>query len=172
MKRFFILLAVLLFAVPAVSFAQPRAIGGRMGSLGMEASYQHSTAESQFLQLDLGLLYWGGVGGMFTGTYNFIFANPQWTSRGEWEWYAGPGVSLGYQGAYHVDDNGNLKGKGTFRTGLSGTVGLSYTFDFGLQLSADFRPIIGIGADSDGVHFWGSGLYTGFIPAVSVRYAF
>lgn len=168
MKRFFILLAVLLFAVPAVSFAQPRAIGGRMGSLGMEASYQHSTAESQFLQLDLGLLYWGGVGGMFTGTYNFIFANPQWTSRGEWEWYAGPGVSLGYQAIPHDGDI-----RGTLRTGISGTVGLSYTFDFGLQLSADFRPIIGFGVGPDvDFHFWGSGLYTGFIPAVSVRYAF
>ena len=163
MKKMIFIAAALILCIPAISNAQPKAIGGRWGAFGLEASYQHSVAAGQngfpnFFEADFGLAYWGGVGAVVTGTYNFVFAKPAWTARGEWEWFAGPGLSLGYQRGFVM--------------GVTGQVGLHYTFDFGLQLGASFRPIFGFGVNSNGARFWDTALYSGLVPAVSVRYAF
>lgn len=179
MKKFFIVLSFLLICIPSVVNAQPKAIGGRIGAFGLEASYQHSVAAgnngfANFLEADLALslpVFDSGFGAVATGLYGFVFARPQWTDEGEWEWHAGPGVSIGYS-------NG-------FVFGVCGEVGLTYTFDFGLQLGASFRPTFGLRAwgndvdvNSEGnvrhtdVAFWKAGLYGGLVPSLSVRYAF
>lgn len=134
MKRILITLAVMLgFAVAAS--AQPRAIGVRIGN-GGEISYQH-TLGNNFLEVDGGLGL--GLDKVFnlgaTGIYNFMIAQPQWTDRGEWGFYAGPGASVGLGVG---EDN-------YFTLGAAGMVGLEYTFWFPLQLSIDFRQHIGIG---------------------------
>lgn len=134
MKRILITLAVMLgFAVAAS--AQPKAIGVRIGN-GGEISYQH-TLGNNFLEVDGGLGL--GLDKVFnlgaTGIYNFMIAQPQWTDRGEWGFYAGPGASVGL-GVGEVN---------YFTLGAAGMVGLEYTFWFPLQLSIDFRQHIGIG---------------------------
>ena len=134
MKRILITLAVMLgFAVAAS--AQPKAIGVRIGN-GGEISYQH-TLGNNFLEVDGGLGL--GFDGVFnvgaTGIYNFMIAQPSWTSRGEWGFYAGPGASVGL----------GLGETNYFTLGAAGMVGLEYTFWFPLQLSIDFRQHIGIG---------------------------
>ena len=155
MKKIF-LIAAMMLGVAAAAIAQPRAVGLR-GGYGIEVSYQH-TLSDKFAQVDLGL----AAGGFnLAGTYNWMLATPQWTDRGEWGFYAGPGASIGsgvmslnsYGYAFHVD--------------VAGMVGLEYTFWFPLQLSVDIRPQLGVGfGPKAGIHA------TGFWPAFSARYKF
>lgn len=154
MKKIIIIAALALgFAVAAS--AQPRAIGGRL-AYGLEASYQHTVRGADFVEANLGLFGFGAIDA--TATYNFMIAQPDWTSRGEWGFYAGPGASLGYgfNNSFHI--------------AAVGQVGLEYTFWFPLQLSVDLRPQFGV-AVHDGAHFYTGDLF-GFVPTIGVRYRF
>ncbi len=158
MKKTLIIIAAML-GFAAVAAAQPRAVGARIG-YGIEASYQHTLGAPHFLEVNAGLYGLSNVGFKLTGTYNFVFAQPDWTPRGTWGCYAGPGLTFGT--TYY---NGQ-SGKGFL--GVLGQVGLEYEFWFPLQLSADLRPSFGF-CDNE---FYGKGLLYGFIPTVSVRYRF
>lgn len=144
-----ILIAVLALGIASVAAAQPRAIGVRLG-WGFEASYQH-TLGNDFVEADLGL---------FTNSlnvaavYDFMIAQPAWTDRGEWGFYAGPGAALGV----------GLWGNNGFNLAAAGQVGLEYTFWFPLQLSFDVRAQLG--------YTFGHAFYFGIGPALSVRYRF
>lgn len=166
MKKF-ILIAVIALSTAIAAIAQPRAIGARLG-WGAEVSYQHNLGNN-FLELDLGLPGWGGIGIGLTGIYNFVIAQPQWTP-GTWTFYAGPGaqIGLGFGG-----------GSVSSTIGVAGQVGLSYKFEFPLELSLDLRPSIGVGISSarneDGSTTTSAGFYGnyfGFIPCLGIRYAF
>ena len=153
-KIILIAVAVLGFAVTAA--AQPRAIGVLIGN-GGEVSYQH-TVGKDFVEVDGGLglnLYDGNslnVGA--TAIYNFMIAQPQWTDRGEWGFYAGPGATVGLG----LGDNAH------FNLAAAGMVGLEYSFWFPLQLSIDFRQHIGFG--------FGHVLYFPSSIGLGVRYRF
>ncbi len=152
-----ILVCIFIAGFAATISAQPRAIGGRWG-WDLEASYQHEVTNSTYLQIDAGLIKYGW-GTQAVGTYNWIFATPEWGDYGKWEWFAGVGAGLGYY--WHTNYN-------YFFLGVAGNVGLSYTFPFNLQLSADYRPILGT-SFGNVVGFYPDGfLSAGF----SVRYAF
>lgn len=145
MKRILITLAVMLgFAVAAV--AQPKAVGIRFG-YGVEASYQHSLGNN-FVEANLGLEAFNALN--VAATYNWMIAQPQWTDRGEWGFYAGAGAAVG------LDK--------TIRIGAAGQVGLEYTFWFPLQLSVDIRPQLGLINSAFGIWGWA--------PCLSVRYRF
>lgn len=148
-----ILVAALVLGFAAVASAQPRAVGLR-GGWGVEASYQH-TLGANFVEAELGLV---GNGLNVAGTYNWMIAQPQWTSRGEWGVYAGPGVALGL-GFGQV---------GYFNVGIAGQIGLEYTFWFPLQLSVDIRPQLGL-VSSQGMSAFG---IWGWYPSLGVRYRF
>jgi hypothetical protein len=130
-----IIIAALLFGFAAAASAQPRAVGVRIGN-GGELSYQHQLG-ANFLEVDggLGLGFDGTFNVGATGIYNFMIAQPDWTDRGEWGFYAGPGASFGL----------GVGDANYFTLGIAGMVGLEYTFWFPLQLSIDFRQHIGIG---------------------------
>ena len=146
MKKIILVAAMVLgFAVAAS--AQPRAAGLRF-SYGAELSYQHSLGEN-FLEADLGLGDFQYLN--VAATYNFMIAQPDWTDRGEWGFYAGPGVALG-------------AGKEVLNIGVAGQVGLEYTFWFPLQLSIDIRPQIGLVGNTFGLWGW--------YPQLGVRYKF
>ena len=155
MKRF-ILIAALMLGLAFAATAQPRAIGARMG-WGFEASYQHTVRGADFVEADLGLFT---TSLNAAAVYNFMIAQPAWTDRGRWGFYAGPGAALGL---------GLFNNKG-FNLAGAGQVGLEYTFWFPLQLSIDLRPQIGLNFH-DGVGFYTPGLF-GFAPCLSVRYRF
>lgn len=150
-----ILAAALVLGFAVAASAQPRAIGVRIGN-GGEVSYQHSLG-SNFLEVDggLGLGFDGTFNVGATGIYNFMIAQPSWTSRGEWGFYAGPGAGVGL----------GLGEANYFNLSAAGMVGLEYSFWFPLQLSFDLRPQIGAG-------FGGHGLYWSVMPALGVRYRF
>ena len=148
-----ILVAALVLGFAVAASAQPRAIGLR-GGWGVEASYQHSFG-ADFLQADLGLNTFDSVHGSVV--YNFMIAQPSWTSRGEWGFYAGPGAAVGMK-------LGNSETDGYFHIAAAGMVGLEYTFWFPLQLSVDFRQHIGFG--------FGKGIWFPSSVGISARYRF
>lgn len=165
-----LLFATLFLTISVVAIAQPRAIGGRLGS-NLEVSYQHSLGKN-FVELDAGLVGFG-AGFQLTGIYNFIVLSPNWTPQGEWNLYAGPGLGVGHRGSYYENHGATF-------VGVAGQVGLEYTFAFPLQLSVDYRPLVGMafGKDIDynsNTHeFKNSQFYSkGFFDlALSVRYRF
>lgn len=176
MKRMIVAL-VGLVVLGAAAAAQPRAIGVRAGWSG-ELSFQYTTHEYQFLQVDLGCLNWADNHNGFrtTITYNFIFSQPQWTARGEWAWYAGPGAMLGVmhtQPYNRSKDGAPVDAHNYFLAAVAPVFGLEYTFWFPLQLSLDIRPPIGaqIGPGPDAGFFW-DGIIFGFIPVLAIRYRF
>ena len=151
MKKFFLVAAMVLgFAVAAS--AQPRALGAKFG-WGLDLSYQHGFG-ADFLEVDLGLNNFNALN--VAGVYNFMIAQPAWTDRGEWGFYAVPGAAVGMG----LTSNNNY-----FHLAFAGMVGLEYSFWFPLQLSFDLRPQIGAG-------FGGHGLYWSVMPALGVRYRF
>lgn len=152
MKKFFIAAALVLGFAVAVS-AQPRAIGLRLG-WGAEASYQHTVYNEDFVEVDLGLCTFDGLNA--SAVYNFMIAQPAWTDRGDWGFYAGPGLAVGMGGLTTESAYFNL--------GVAGQVGLEYTFWFPLQLSFDIRPVLGFG--------FNYGFHWSVMPAIGVRYRF
>lgn len=147
-----------------VSFTNngPRAIGARFG-WGAEVSYEHNLGKN-FVEVDLGTFGWSALGVQATATYNFVLVQPQWTP-GTWTVYAGPGLQFG-----------TVFGIGTFgmNIGVVGQAGLSYRFEFPLELSVDLRPSLGITLASAGGITAGSFYFAalGFVPCIGVRYAF
>lgn len=160
MKKFG-LLVLLMAAFAAIAVAQPRAIGGRIG-YGFEVSYQHGLGESNMVNIDLGLPGFGGVEA--AATYDWI--NPggltiPWNEQGSWNWYAGVGAGAGFYGFYAPIGF----------VGAAGRIGIEYNFWFPLQLSLDYRPVIGASFSGYGAGFNDKGLYAGGI-ALGVRYLF
>ena len=153
MKKIILIAAMVLgFAVAAA--AQPRAVGIR-GGYGIEATYQH-TLGTNFLEANLGLNGFNALN--FAATYNWMLAQPQWTDRGEWGVYAGPGAAVGL----------GFGPVSSFNLAACGQVGLEYTFWFPLQLSLDIRPQLGfVTAGGHGGFYFG-----GWCPALGVRYRF
>lgn len=155
MKKIIVL--VISALVSAAAIAQPRAIGGRLG-VGVDLSYQHYLG-NDFAEIDFG--YNMGTGFGLTGIYEFVIAQPDWTSKGTWDFYAGPGISVG-----------TLFKPMPLAVGVTGQAGLSYTFWFPLQLSFDLRTSFGVGVTPDGAIFNVSGLLFGFVPTLGIRYSF
>lgn len=145
-----ILIAALVLGFATAAVAQPRAIGLR-GGYGAELSYQHSLG-ANFVEADLGLYTFNAIS--LGATYNWMLAQPQWTNRGEWGVYAGPGANLG------------LGFNGWFNVAVCGQVGLEYTFWFPLQLSLDIRPALGFSTGDKPFYFGG------FYPSLGIRYKF
>lgn len=167
-----ILIAAMICGFAVAASAQPRSIGLRTGN-GGEVSYQHTLGGSNFIQIDGGvevILYKAAsfnVGA--TGVYNFMIAQPTWTDRGEWGFYAGPGVSAGaYIGTEKTPNHDYYYPYYAVVTkpylGAAGMVGLEYTFWFPLQLSVDFRQQVGVA--------FGSGMQFPSSIGLSARYRF
>jgi len=135
MKKLFATL-ILLCAVISVSFAQPRAIGGRIG-YNVEASYQHSIAKINMLDISAGVTNeWNGwayaeANCMFDWVFNI---------KGGWNWYVGPGVGLGLgYGRFWNEHNYN-----PFRVNVGAQLGFEYQFGIPLNLSIDWRPMVNV----------------------------
>ena len=156
MKKLLVLVALVAMSAVAVN-AQPRAIGARLG-YGIDFSYQHSLGEKNMVQLEVGLPAFLGIDA--AATYDWIFPITSWKEAGSWNWYAGVGAGVGYSwwsNYVHV--------------GVAGRIGVEYNFDFPLNLSLDWRPVIGPSFGSGYVGFNSGGLYSGAI-ALGVRYRF
>lgn len=133
-KLLVIIAAALLFSVAAS--AQPKAAGLRLG-YGAELSYQHYLG-SNFIEADLGFL--GGAGTYVTGIYNFHLGE-----AGNFNFYAGPGASVGYAVIVRHYDNVTERSRG-ISAAVAGQVGAAYEFQaIPLDLSIDWRPAYDLG---------------------------
>lgn len=121
-----IAIAVAMLAFVAVANAQSRALGVRIGG-NAEVSYQHSFGEN-FLEVDGGIFFSHGF--YAAGIYNFVFA-----SEGNFNFYGGPGATLGF---YNYKDEGETKSG--LDLGVAGMIGMEYNFGIPLSLSLDWRP--------------------------------
>lgn len=150
-----IILSILVFLPTLTAFAQPRALGVRLGT-ECQMSYEHSVGQD-FLEVDMGYELIGLVN--VAGAYNFMIAQPQWTGKGTWGFYAGPAAKVGGAGV-------------GFYVALGAQTGLEYTFDFPLQVSLDVRPTIGCAFISGVPSFYAGGAIFGGLPCLSLRYRF
>lgn len=158
-KLLFTLALVLGFGLAA--YAQPRAIGLRLGG-DVDASYQHQLGQNM-IEVEAGLPYFfdGHFGFHAAATYDWLFNFKSWEHRGEWNWYPGVGLAGGYN--YCVNHEA-----GHGFVGVAGRIGVEYNFWFPLQLSLDWRPVIGV-AFADKAEFNQPGL---FGVCLGVRYRF
>jgi len=127
------LLAIILVATCTVAMAQPRAIGGRLG-LSAGPSYQHQIGKKTMIQADVDMLaYAYGIQG--TVTFNWIVPIKSW-EKANWNLLAGVGAGGGWE-------VWNKWKSGYGFVGVAGMVGLEWNFKFPLQLSVEYRPVIG-----------------------------
>ena len=160
MKKFFISLVFVLAAVVAVN-AQPRAIGANIG-YGASFSYQHNLGEANFLDVNIDVPFFDGIGA--TITYDWIdpFNAPvPWNEKGSWNWYLGVGATGGLYGLF--------TNTAAAFVGVAGHVGIAYDFWVPRQLSLDYRPNFGV-LFGDNMGFNMGGLYSGI--SLGVRYRF
>ncbi|MDD3480396.1 MAG: hypothetical protein PHI42_08455 [Paludibacteraceae bacterium] len=155
MKKLLVLVALIAMSAVAVN-AQKRAIGARLGN-GLEFSYQHNMGEKNMLEIDAGLPAFVGIEA--AATYDWIFPISSWKEAGSWNWYAGVGAGAGWYWW------------GWAYAGIAGRLGIEYNFDFPLNLSLDWRPLIGPEFGAGHIGFNSYGLYQGGI-ALGVRYRF
>ena len=161
MKKLFTTMIVML-AVASVAFAQPRAIGGRVG-YNVEFSYQHSLGDRMMMELTAGATNvwnpWGhlDVNAMFDWVFNI---------NGGWNWYVGPGAGIGFAYGRYWRDNGYIP----FRVNVGAQIGVEYQFDIPLNLSLDWRPMVNVLSFVQGNTY---PLYYNFAGvALGVRYRF
>ena len=199
MKKY-LLIAVLAVA-SLVAYAQPRAIGGRLGAFN-GVSYEHGIGENNMIEIELGYSidgrsdFWTTVSGYTSharmwgstiqaaATYDWIDpfgAKFPWDYRGEWHWYMGAGLAGGYgwRGYTWIPPTPGYPGyvaSGTGNWGFlgaAGRIGVEYDFWFPLQLSIDFRPTLGAAMWDDTMGGVRSGLYWEMTClALGVRYKF
>ena len=194
MRKF--LFIALLATASVMAYAQPRAIGVRLGSFD-GVSYQHGFGESSMLEVEAGFnvgTYWGArINGTRDGvkwhafghnvqaavTYDWIDpfgATFSWSKRGEWHWYLGVGAAGGYgwHTAAHSKDLGDAGVDNNWGwVGGALRAGVEYTFWFPLQLSLDYRPTVGVGLVDTRVDNIMTGCYWDVLSlGLSARYRF
>lgn len=148
-KIFAVIFAVVAFA--AAASAQPKSIGVRVGN-GGEVSYQHYLGGANFIEADLGFM---SNGFRLTGIYDFGLG-----SSGNFNFYAGPGASLGLVNGY--DEYKNVVTR--LSAAIVGQVGAEFAVPgVPLNFSLDWRPAIYLTGGS--VFGW-----DGF--ALGIRYRF
>ena len=160
MKRIFLVIFITISIVLSAN-SQPKSLGLRLGN-DCQLSYEHNVgAGADFFEFDLGMQFYYGyaVGLNAAAAYNFMIAEPNWSEKGRWGFYAGPAAKLGY-----VCVGGYLA--------VGAQVGLEYEFDFPLQLSIDIRPVVGVALEGGGLSIYGADAILGALPCLSVRYRF
>lgn len=160
MKR--ILIAIFIALLTALSAqSQPKSFGLRLGN-DCQLSYEHNIgADADFFEADLGMqFYFGYAAGLnAAAAYNFMIAQPKWTEKGQWGFYAGPAAKLGY-----VWIGGYLA--------VGAQIGLEYEFECPLQLSIDIRPVVGVAMEGKSISLYAADALLGALPCLSVRYRF
>lgn len=143
MKNFF-LTTISIVAFTLASQAQEiskNAIGLRLGEgdgFGAEINYQRAISEQNRLEFGLSARnsrYTSAV--KLIAIYQWV-----WNIDGGFNWYAGPGAGAGQ--IVFDEDHFDRRSNETF-VFAAGDIGIEYSFDFPLLISADFRPELGFG---------------------------
>jgi hypothetical protein len=154
-------ISILIFALSLTLFSQaqinPQAFGLRLGggsSNNAEFSYQKALGGENRFEADFGF---GGNSNhsrlYVVGIYQWV-----WNIDGGFNWYAGPGATLGFYSIKNGNDYINI--------GIGGQIGIEYDFNTlgaPLLLSLDARPMFDFLGSNSGLD-WGSSL--------GIRYTF
>lgn len=156
--RFFTLVISLLF-ITGVSQAQDykTAIGGKLG-YGLIASYKTFLNESSALDI-FGGIRWGGIA---AGAYYLKHKPISSVDRLQWYW--------GFGGSFTTWDYGYANYDSYYELGVSGVLGLDYSFDdIPLNLSVDWAPtfVVADNYDYPGLDL---GRFRGGYGALTARY--
>ncbi len=196
MKKSLFLTALMVVLGATMAYAQPRAIGLRLGAFD-GVSYQHGFGDSNMLEIEAGFNFGTHLGNRIDGstngtkwisyghniqvaaTYDWIDpfnATFPWDHKGEWHWYLGVGGAGGYgwYGYAYNKTAGSVGGANNWGfVGAAGRAGVEYDFWFPLQLSIDYRPTLGVGLIDDNNGGAMAGFYWDiFSLALSARYKF
>ncbi len=135
MKKIFTTMIVML-AFASVAFAQPRAIGGRLG-WNTEFSYQHSITDGMYVDLTAGL---GNAWSRWA--YADVNASFDWVFniKGIWNWFVGPAAGLGVGYGYYYRDYNLMP----FQLNVGGQIGFEWEFGIPLNLTVDWRPMVNV----------------------------
>jgi len=168
------LLTIILIASCTITMAQPRAIGGRLGT-SVGVSYQHQIGKRTMIQADIDLLEYAYRGVQGTVTFNWIVPLKSWEAA-NWNMIAGVGVGGGYEwNPWEMWYRWNSWSRSGGFVGVAGMIGLEWNFKFPLQLSVEYRPLIGtrlhIYDNITNIGFYRQGLWSG-TAAIGVRYKF
>lgn len=196
-----ILFVAILAVASVMAYAQPRAIGGRLGEFD-GFSYEHGFGDSNMLEIEAGFNFgnrWGnrmvgwengnewhmyGHNVQVAATYDWIDpfnATFPWEHKGEWHWYMGVGGAggFGWDARTYVQGTGEVSSRDLGYNahwgfvGAVGRVGVEYDFWFPLQLSIDYRPTLGAGLCDAGALGTQAGFYYDvFGLSLGVRYKF
>ncbi len=183
MKKIFTTMIVML-AIASAAFAQPRAIGGRLGLNSTEFTYQHSISDNMYVDLTAGYGYalssgWGhsDVTATLLWSYNI---------KGIWNWFVGPALGIGYGFGYnysHYSRRGGYDIMGNygyydniympFRLNVGGQIGFEWEFGIPLNLTVDWRPMVNVMGFGYQSPSHSGGAWNGlFNFGVGVRYRF
>jgi len=168
MKKIFTTMIVML-AVASVAFAQPRAIGGRIGWNYEEFSYQHSITDGMYVDLTAGFgnLWSGGYQATdVTASFDWIF-----NIKGIWNWFVGPaaGIGYGYGSSYRYYSGYDGHPYMPFRLNVGGQIGFEWQFGIPLNLTVDWRPMVNVLGFANPAYPKWNGLYN---VGVGLRYRF
>lgn len=120
MKKY--LLIAILAVASVCAYAQPRAIGVRLG-YGAEVSYEHPFGQNM-LSVEVGVPAFSSIEAAITYDWIDPFgATVPWNEKGEWHWYMGVG------GAFQT----TWTNPGAGFIGAAGRFGIEYDFWFPLQ---------------------------------------
>lgn len=160
----------------AEATAQPKAISSIWSLSGIGIGYEHHLDSSSFIQVDvkaeMGELFinreWE-AGGTFSFSWNMIFASVTSAYGSSVNFYAGPGVIVGW-----TDDHKSPSG-GLF--GVRGRIGVECLFDRRISISASISPILAmhLSMNSDNelnMRVFRNGLTYGAIPEIGIKYSF
>lgn len=181
MKKIFTTL-VIVTAFAAVGFAQPRAIGARLG-LSEEFSYQHSITDGMYVDLT------AGAGGIWGGWGSFdVNASFDWSFniKGIFNWFIGPTAGFGYGYGYNYryytkashgyhgyhDDHYYDYPYMPFRLNIGGQIGFEWQFNIPLNLTVDWRPTINLLGFTNPYYRHHAGWANMYNIGVGVRYRF
>ena len=160
-----ILFVAVLALASVMAYAQPRAIGARLG-YGAEFSYEHGLGSGNMVSLEVGVPAFASLEAACTYDWIDPFgATVPWNEKGEWHWYMGVGGAV--QWSWHATNAAFL--------GAAGRIGIEYDFWFPLQLSLDFRPTLGVALAGNGnggvAAGFGYDVYCGGL-GLGIRYKF
>ena len=137
MKKYLFVAVLALASIMA--YAQPRAIGVRLG-YGAEVSYEHTVGPGM-VSLEVGVPGFASLEAACTYDWIDPFgATVPWNEKGEWHWYMGVGGAA--QWSWYAMNAGFV--------GAAGRFGIEYDFWFPLQISIDWRPTLGVMLGSNG----------------------
>lgn len=169
------LCTVTLLASAFILPARPHAIGGSFSLNGAGVVYRQELRRDVFYEVGLEVDYSYSVfvsrtspGAWARYCYNMVFAEKEY-EEGTLRFYGGPGVAAGYIRDAFSSCEG-LAG------GLTGTVGMEYSFKVPVVLSLSITPCLGLMYSRDGsgrqLDFYFGGVSYAFLPSIGIKYCF